>query len=396
MTVPSPHHPTGRETERGQKFAKTGQKLFDRAGPPSYRSSVLSRGRLSFQESDIPKTSSKPAKPAWIALAARYQVAHTWKGVSQICSSFIPFFLLWYLMYRSLDISYLLTLVLALPTAGFMIRVFIIQHDCGHGSFFKSRKANDIIGSICGILTLTPYHYWRKSHAIHHATVSDLDRRGTGDIWTMTIREYLGLSRWGRLKYRLYRHPLILFVLGPPVMLALFQRFPSGNFALWNKERASILWTNLILLALAVIAALTIGLKEFLMVQVPIVLVTANAGTWLFFVQHQFEGTYWSKGKDWDYYQAAMKGSSYYKLPRIFQWFTGNIGFHHIHHLSPRIPNYHLQRCHDENPPFQEAVVLTIRESLRTALLALWDEERGKLVSLRFLESMQRPEVSNS
>ncbi len=334
-------------------------------------------------------SSTKPDKTAWTALVAKYQTPSAWKSIGQAGNTFIPFFLLWYLMYHSLDYSYWLTLGLALPTAGLVVRIFIIQHDCGHGSFFKSRKVNDYLGSVCGLLTLTPYYYWRKSHAIHHATASNLEHRGIGDIYTMTIKEYLQQSKWGRLKYRLYRNPLILFVLAPTFLFVVFYRFPLAESKSWKREQASVWWTNLAIGAVVAILSLTIGFKAFLLVQLPITLLAATLGTWLFFVQHQFEDTYWAKKGEWDYTLAALKGSSYYKLPQVLQWFTGNIGFHHVHHLSPRIPNYFLQKCHEENPVFQQVVVLTLWSSFKTIFLSLWDEEQGRLVSFRQLNSIR-------
>jgi len=334
---------------------------------------------------------TKPDKITWTALMAQYQTSHTWKSIGQVSNTFIPFFLVWYLMYLSLDYSYWLTLGLALPAAGFLIRIFIIQHDCGHGSFFKSRKASDYLGSVCGVLTLTPYHYWRKSHAIHHATASNLEHRGVGDIYTMTVKEYLQQSKWGRLKYRIYRHPLVLFVLAPAILFIIIHRFPLSEAKTWKRERASVWWTNLAIGLVIALLSLTIGFEPFLLIQLPIILLAATVGTWMFFVQHQFEDTYWAKAGEWDYTLAALKGSSYYKLPKPLQWFTGNIGFHHIHHLSPRIPNYLLQRCHEENPLFQHVVVLTLWSSFKTIFLSLWDEEQGRLVSFRQLKSIPLP-----
>jgi omega-6 fatty acid desaturase (delta-12 desaturase) len=313
--------------------------------------------------------------------------------MGQVSNTFIHFFLLWYVMYLSLDYSYWLTLALALPAAGFLIRIFIIQHDCGHGSFFNNRKGNDYLGSICGVLTLTPYFYWRKSHAIHHATASNLEHRGVGDIYTMTVKEYLQQSRWGRLKYRLYRNPFILFILSPAILFIIIHRFPLPESwsKSWKRERASVWWTNLAIALVILTLGLTIGFKAFFLVQLPITILAATAGTWMFFVQHQFEDTYWAKEGEWDYALAALKGSSYYKLPKLLQWFTGNIGFHHIHHLSPRIPNYLLEKCHEENPQFQHVVVLTLWSSFKTIFLSLWDEEQERLVSFGQLKSIRLP-----
>lgn len=343
------------------------------------------------QKELYPNSFTKPDKTSWAALMSRYQSPNTWASIRQVANTFIPFFLIWYLMVLSLDYSYWLTLALALPAAGLLIRIFIIQHDCGHGSFFKSRKANDYLGSVCGILTLTPYYYWRKSHAIHHASAGNLAQRGIGDIYTMTVNEYLQQSTWGKLKYRIYRYPPILFILGSIFLFFILYRFPHPDSKSWKRERASVWLTNVALAVLIAGLSLMLGFKSFMLVYLPITFLTAMFGTWLFFVQHQFEDTYWAKDDEWDYSLAALQGSSYYKLPQVLQWFTGNIGFHHIHHLSPRIPNYLLQACHEENPMFQRVVVLTLWSSFKTIFLSLWDEKQGRLVSFSQLKSSGRP-----
>jgi omega-6 fatty acid desaturase (delta-12 desaturase) len=288
-------------------------------------------------------------------------------------------------MYLSLSYSYWLTLALSLPTAGFVVRIFIIQHDCGHGSFFKSRQLNDFLGAVCGVITLTPYYYWRKSHAIHHATSGNLERRGVGDIYTMTVQEYRKQSKWGRLKYRLYRNPLILFVFAPIFAFLVLNRFPEPGTKSWRRERASIFWTNVTIGLLVATLGLTLGFGTFLLLYLPVMILASTMGMWLFFVQHQFEDAYWADKDDWDFALAALLGSSYYKLPKVLQWFTGNIGFHHIHHLNPRIPNYLLEDCHEENPLFQQVVILTLQSSLKSIFLSLWDEEQRKLVGFRHL-----------
>lgn len=331
---------------------------------------------------------SPPDKATWSNLVAKYHTPNTRQSMWQVVNTFVPFVLLGYTMYLSLAYSYWLTLILAVPMAGLLVRIFIIQHDCGHGSFFKSRQANDWLGTICGVITLTPYYYWRKSHAIHHASAGSLEHRGVGDIYTMTVKEYLQQTRWGRLKYRLYRHPLILFVLAPTFLFVVLHRFPMAESKFWKKERSSVYWTNLALAALVLGLSLTIGWQAFLLIFVPTVMIAATAGTWLFFVQHQFEDTYWASENNWDYTLAALRGSSYYQLPKVLQWFTGNIGFHHIHHLSPRIPNYLLQKCHEENPAFQQVVVLTLWTSLQSIFLSLWDEDQNRLVSFGHLNSI--------
>ncbi|MCI0394461.1 MAG: fatty acid desaturase [Chloroflexi bacterium] len=332
-------------------------------------------------------TLARPGKPAWTSIVAKYQTPDQWKSNRQLANSFLPFIFLWYLTYRSLAYSYWLALVLALLSAGFLMRIFIIQHDCGHGSFFKTRRANDTVGFICGIFTLTPYFQWRRRHAIHHATSSNLDERGVGDVPTMTVEEYLQAPYWRRIAYRLFRHPLILFTLVPAAVFFVINRFPAPGSP--KRERASVYWTDLALATVLLAAHLTIGLKAFFLVAVPIMWLAASVGTWLFFVQHQFEDTYWDEARHWDFTLAGLQGSSYYKLPRLLQWFTGNIGFHHIHHLSPRIPNYSLQKCHEENPLFQQVVVLTLAASLKTMTLSLWDEKQRKLVRFRDLKPIR-------
>lgn len=329
---------------------------------------------------------SAPAQPAWKSLAANYQNPDTWKSVWQLANSFIPFLVSWYLMYLSLDVGYWLTLLIALPAAGFLVRLFIIQHDCGHGSFFKSRKANDIAGTVCSLFTWTPYRYWQKSHAIHHANAGNLAHRGIGDIYTMTVREYLQLSWWGKLKYRVYRNPFFMFVIGSTLLFVVFYRFPTSKAKAMKKVQSSVYWTNLAIAILVGAMVWLVGLKAVLLIHTPIIILAAVAGTWLFFVQHQFEDAYWAGDDNWDYTLAALQGSSYYQLPKILQWFTGNIGFHHIHHLSPRIPNYRLEQCHKENPMFQQTVILTLRTSLKSIFLGLWDEDRKKLISFRQLK----------
>jgi len=336
---------------------------------------------------------STPKQPFWAGMVAKYQQSYRWKSIWQLCDSFLPFIACWYLMLLSIDISYWLTLLLALPTAGFSIRIFIIQHDCGHGSFFQSRTANDLWGMAGSLFSFIPYHYWRKSHSIHHASASKLEQRGIGDIYTMTVEEFLQLSRWGKLKYRLYRNPLILFVLVPPILFTLLYRFPVSRSESLKRVEPSIHLTTLAIAALFGGVIWLVGWKSFLMVQVPITLISSWSGMWLFYVQHQFEDTYWTNRSEWDMTLSALHGSSYYKLPKVLQWFTGNIGFHHVHHLSPRIPNYLLERCHRENEPLQKAVVLTLGSSLRSIRLRLWDEQQKKLVSFYHLKKRQSEAV---
>lgn len=321
----------------------------------------------------------------WRAVVAKYQRPDLRRSIWQILNTFIPYFALWYLMYLSLDYSYWLTLGLALIAGGLLVRIFIIFHDCCHGSFLPSRKANEILGIIAGVLTFTSYHQWRHSHAIHHATSGDLDHRGVGDVYTMTVDEYRNASRFQQVRYRLFRHPLVLLGLGPLYTFLVKNRLCSPHDR--RKERHSVYGTNLALLGLLLLGTWIIGLPEFLLIQLPVLLVAATAGVWLFYVQHQFEDAYWEHNESWDFATASLHGSSYFKLPPVLQWFSGNIGLHHIHHLSPRIPNYHLQQCHDETPLFQDVHTLTLRSSVKTLSFHLWDAEQGKMISFRQLHA---------
>ncbi|MBI5960744.1 MAG: fatty acid desaturase, partial [Chloroflexi bacterium] len=273
-----------------------------------------------------------------------------------------------------------LTLFFAFGAGLFAVRIFIIFHDCGHGSFFKSKRANDLVGMFTGILTFTPYHAWRHSHAVHHATSGDLDRRGVGDVWTLTYEEYHSRPLWIRLLYRVYRNPFFVFLIAPTLDFVVLQRLPQANSAQKRIEKNSVIITNLILLAVVVIMSLLIGFKAYVLVQLPIVALASSIGVWLFYVQHQYENTYWEWHENWDFVAAAFYGSSFYKLPKVLQWFTGNIGFHHIHHLSPRIPNYRLEACYKANPVLQQVEPLTLRTSLKSLFVRVWDENRHKMM----------------
>jgi omega-6 fatty acid desaturase (delta-12 desaturase) len=290
-------------------------------------------------------------------------------------------------MILSLKVSYLLTLALAVLAAGFMVRAFIIFHDCGHYAFFKSHRANDVVGILTGILAFTPYYHWRHDHAIHHATAGDLDRRGTGDVTTLTVQEYLAAPWWKRLGYRIMRHPLILFTIGAFLVFAVFHRFPRPGTG--RRERNSVLWTDLALVGLITGMMSLIGWQAFLLIFVPVLMIAASVGVWLFYVQHNFEGTYWVRHDKWDFTLASLRGSSFYKLPAVLQWFTGNIGFHHIHHLNARIPNYLLPKCHSENPVFHVRP-LTLFSSMRCLSLRLWDEQSGRMVGFSELKSVSQ------
>jgi acyl-lipid omega-6 desaturase (Delta-12 desaturase) len=327
---------------------------------------------------------SATVTPHWQDLVKKYQFPDHWRSVWQVVNSVIPYIATWYLMYRSLSVSYWLTLLLAPVAAGFMTRIFIIFHDCGHGSFFKSSKANHAVGTFCGILTHTPYFQWTREHAIHHASSGDLSRRGVGDVDTLTVKEYLALSKWGRLKYRIYRNPIVMLVIGPQYIFLIRHRLTGPHSG--RRERNNLYLINVCIYALYGSLSWLIGLKAFLMIWAPIMILAGALGVWLFYVQHQYEDTYWRNRGEWDYATSALLGSSYYKLPRLLQWFSGNIGFHHIHHLSPKIPNYKLQQCHEENPLFQESTILGLRTSLKSASMRLWDEERERMIGFKDLK----------
>jgi omega-6 fatty acid desaturase (delta-12 desaturase) len=327
----------------------------------------------------------------WRKIVAEYQQPDTRKSIWQLVNSFGLYVIIWVLMVYSLQVSYWLTLALALFAGGMLVRLFIIFHDCGHGSFFRSPKANHWVGTIIGILVFTPYFLWRQSHAIHHATAGNLDKRGVGDVWTMTVEEYLAAPPLKRLVYRGYRNPFLMFIIGPVIMFVVTQRIPTRKFK--RKEKNSVHWTNLGIMILATAISLLIGFKSYVLIQLPVIWVAASTGVWLFYVQHQYEGVYWERAKEWDFVRAGLEGSSFYKLPRVLQWFSGNIGFHHIHHLSPRIPNYKLEKCHKENPLFQIEPV-DLRKSLKSLYFRLWDEESRQLVHFRYLKRLKRKQVS--
>ena len=333
------------------------------------------------------KAERRADTPAWKQIVAKYQKPSVPRGVWQIINTLVPYAALWYLMYLCMGVSYWLIVPLAILAGGFMVRLFIIHHDCGHGSFFKSRNANDILGFITGVLTFTPYHHWRWEHAVHHSTSGDLDRRGMGDIWTLTVQEYLESSRWKRFAYRLARNPVILFLIAPVFLFLVKHRFPKA--AASRRERHSVAWTNLAIVGVAAGLSLFFGWKAYLLIQVMVMAAGGAVGVWLFYVQHQFDGVYWERTGEWDYVTAALKGSSFYKLPKVLQWFSGNIGFHHIHHLSSRIPNYHLEKCHEAEPLFQTVKPITLFASFKSFTFRLWDEQRRRLVGYGHLRTLR-------
>jgi len=333
----------------------------------------------------MPKPSLGPSsllpeemKRNWRQIVAAYQHSDTKRSVWQVANSVVPYLALWYLAYRLLAVSYWLALPVALLAAGFMVRVFIIFHDCGHGSFFASGRANSVLGFITGVLTFTPYDDWRAEHARHHATAGDLDQRGTGDVWTMTVKEYRQASFRQRVGYRAYRNPFVLLGVAPLYVFLLKQRFPRrGSTA---RARMSVHLTNLALASIFAVLFATAGVKATLLIELPLLAAAGAAGVWLFYVQHQFEGVYWARRDSRDFVAAAMQGSSLYALPTVLQWFSGNIGFHHNHHLAPRIPNYRLPKAYREQPLLQRVDRLTLLSSLRSLRLRLYDEDSRRLI----------------
>ena len=322
----------------------------------------------------------------WYTAFAAYEAPSLGRAVWQLANTIVPYLGLWglmgFLMLRGYP--YWMTLALTVPAAAFLIRIFIFFHDCCHGSFLASDRANRIVGTVCGLLTFTPFADWRRAHAAHHATAGDLDRRGTGDVWTMTVEEYLAAPRLRRLAYRFLRNPVVMFGFVPTTLSLICHRFPHRGAG--RRERRSVLFTNLAMAGTLAAAAMTIGVGPYLSIQLPVSIITGTVGVWLFYVQHQFDGVYWSRHEDWDPLRAALEGSSYYKLPKVLQWCTGNIGLHHIHHARPGVPNYNLQRCHDGVARVKAVEPLTLWKSLGSLRMNLWDEQAGRLVSFRSIQ----------
>lgn len=323
----------------------------------------------------------------WQKIVAKYQTPHIGRSVGQLLNTLIPYALLWFVMVKCLAVSFWLAFPLMPIAAGLLVRIFIIFHDCGHGSFFRSKKVNNFWGFVTGVLTFTPYQSWRHEHAVHHSHAGDLDHRGGGEVWTMTVSEYLSSSLWTKIKYRCARNPICLFLIGPSILFFIVHRLPLKKSSLGG--RRNVLLTNLGILFLIACVSSVVGLKTYLLIQLPIMMMAASAGVWLFYVQHQFEGVYWQRHEKWDYVMEALKGSSFFKLPKILQWFTGNIGFHHIHHLSPRIPNYFLEKCYQENPMFQQIQPITLLTSLQSLKFRLWDEQNNRLVGFDYLRELK-------
>ncbi len=337
--------------------------------------------------SDLPHENIKETARRLAKHCAAYRGGNMKRSIFQLIITAVPFFALIAAMLFAVEHAHWGGLVLVLPAGVFLVRLFIIQHDCGHGSYFRSRRANDNLGRLLSILTLTPYAFWRKAHAIHHATSGNLGKRGSGDVDTLTVAEYNALAPWERLRYRLYRNPLVILVIGAPYHFILGQRIPYGT--LWRDMLVwrSVLFTNLALALVYGTVIALFGLKAFLFVVLPTIAMAAWIGGWMFFIQHQFANTHWAAEEDWDFYSAAILGSSYYVLPPALHWLTGNIGIHHIHHLCGTIPFYRLKDCLDASPELQGMNRLTVRESLKSMRLTLWDEGDGKLIGFGDLKT---------
>jgi acyl-lipid omega-6 desaturase (Delta-12 desaturase) len=336
----------------------------------------------------------KAEPPFWRDALAPYAEPHLGRSLLGVATSLVPYLLLLVLMYLALDVSYLLVLALAIPAAGFQVRTFIAFHDCAHGSYLPSKRANAWLGAVLGVVLYTPFQSWRHAHAVHHATAGDLDRRGTGDVHTLTVAEYRASSWRGRLAYRLFRNPLVMFGLGPTYAMVLQPRLVLRSAR--PRSRRSVIATDIALAVVVGGICWLVGWREFLLVQAPPLLLAGAAGVWLFYVQHQFEDTYWQSAGDWSYADAALRGSSYLRLPRVLQFFSGNIGLHHVHHLSAKVPNYNLQRAHDQNPIFHEVPTLSLWDGMRAVRLKLWDERRRRLVTFAEAREHSWPTATTS
>ena len=318
-------------------------------------------------------------RPFWSEALDPYAEPRFARSLLDLATSVVPYLALSAAMYWALGVSYLLVLAIAIPAGGFLVRTFILFHDCSHGSFLRSRRANTWLGAVLGLFVYSPFLRWRHDHAIHHATSGDLDRRGGGDVRTLTVAEYNALAPRARLGYRLFRNPLIMFGVGPIVALLIGPRLVARDAR--PRMRRSVIGTNIALAVCVGALCWLLGWRDFLLIQAPTVMLAGSAGIWLFYVQHQFEDAYWEDTNDWTYADAALRGSSYLKLPKVLQFFSGNIGLHHVHHLNARIPNYNLQRAHDENAIFESVPTLSLRDGLHSVRLKLWDEDSGRLVT---------------
>lgn len=322
---------------------------------------------------------------------APFEQSTTKQSIWQIINTLGPFIILWYLAYISLSVSYWLALIPAVFAAGFLTRIFIIFHDCTHHSFFKDRRANRIVGTIMGVLTLFPFDQWGHEHSVHHATSGNLDKRGTGDIWTLTVDEYLAAPFKLRFAYRFYRNPLVMFGLGPIYVFLFKNRFNRKGAR--KKEKNNTYLTNVLIVVFAALLCLAVGWQSFLLVQGSIFMISGSIGIWLFYVQHTFEDSYFEENEEWEYVLAAVEGSSFYKLPKLMQFLTGNIGYHHVHHLSPRVPNYKLEMAHNNTQPLENVPTITLATSLRSLRFRLWDEESKNFVSFKDVKYLTKKSV---
>lgn len=322
---------------------------------------------------------------------APFEQSTTKQSIWQIINTLGPFIILWYLAYISLSVSYWLALIPAVFAAGFLTRIFIIFHDCTHHSFFKDRRANRIVGTIMGVLTLFPFDQWGHEHSVHHATSGNLDKRGTGDIWTLTVDEYLAAPFKLRFAYRFYRNPLVMFGLGPIYVFLLKNRFNRKGAR--KKEKNNTYLTNVLIVVLAALLCLAVGWQSFVLVQGSIFMISGSIGIWLFYVQHTFEDSYFEENEEWEYVLAAVEGSSFYKLPKLMQFLTGNIGYHHVHHLSPRVPNYKLEMAHNNTQPLENVPTITLATSLRSLRFRLWDEESKNFVGFKDIKYLTKKSV---
>lgn len=336
-----------------------------------------------------PRCRIPPKDPFWREALAPYAQPRLARSLLDLATSVVPYLALSVLIYATLGVSHLLTLALAVPTAGFLVRTFVVFHDCAHGSMLPSKRANAYVGGLLGLLVMSPFRRWRHDHAVHHATSGDLERRGVGDVPTITVAEYRARSWWGRLRYRLIRTPLVMFGVGPLVAMVIGPRLVSVRAR--PRMRNSVLATDVALLVVVGGLCWSIGWQSFLLVWAPPALLAGSVGIWLFYVQHQFEDAYWQDGAGWSYADAALRGSSYLKLPKLLQFFTGNIGLHHVHHLNARIPNYNLQSAHDHNPMLHDVPTLSLWDGLLAVRLKLWDEDSGRLVTFAQARAVAEP-----
>jgi omega-6 fatty acid desaturase (delta-12 desaturase) len=357
---------------------------------PLIRPSFEGASSFDTETIDPPLTEEKGTAEAhdWKEIVRKYQGASAWKSTWQLVNTVGPYAALWVAIYFAAQISTWAIIPLAVLAGAFLVRIFIIFHDCTHSSFFQSKRANEITGFLTGVLAFTPYHHWRWEHTVHHAHAGNLDRRGMGDVWTMTVQEYLDASPWKRFLYRLSRNPFVLFVFAPFFLFLILHRIPRWDAS--KRDRLSLHATDLAIILMGFGLCQIFGLKTYLIAQSIAISVASISGVWLFYIQHQFEDVYWERKPEWDYARAALEGSSFYKLPKILQWFSGNIGFHHIHHLSPRIPNYELERAHESEPLFQQVEPLTIRKSLKSLSYRLWDEGHQRLTSFKGIKGRSR------